>query len=186
MPGASEWRRGKRPAQPKPVFTVDWHTLVKIRQDFSRSDSDGGERSPPLATADELAHSWLRIAARERQESGRGSLSIRDQQMIELRVCKTMREVQTNCIGSVDVDAWLHHMLLRHASPLVARTMLQINRLLSAAIQKCPGILVGLQHALEVARPPGPDPEASDFGRGRCCQALGLQHHLSGRSCLSS
>jgi len=62
-----------------------------------------------------------------------------------------MREVDPQCSGQADIDVWVHHMLLTRSSPPAMRAMLQINRLLEVALNACPGILVGLQHAFEVA-----------------------------------
>merc|ERR1719222_850664 len=104
-----------------------------------------------MMTNEELAACWVRVAQAEQTRQGFGPLSARDKDFIEIRVSQSMREVDPQGSGQVDIDVWVHHMLLTRSSPPAMRAMLQINRLLEAALQLCPGILVGLQHAFEVA-----------------------------------
>mmetsp|Transcript_120442 Transcript_120442/g.269261 ORF Transcript_120442/g.269261 Transcript_120442/m.269261 type:complete len:436 (+) Transcript_120442:220-1527(+) len=137
------------PVRPKSVHTVDWATLQCIRREICTREGRRGDDS--MMTSEELAASWLRVAQTQQTRQGFGTLSARDKDFIEIRVSQSMREVDPQCSGQVDMDVWVHHMLLTRSSPPVMRAMLQMNRLLDAALQLCPAILVGLQHALEVA-----------------------------------
>lgn len=153
------------------VHTVDWTMLQAVRAELcqraaaqaaaaeaaalaeglprGRRGSAEGER--PM-TAEALVRCWLDVAERTQGRDSNGLLTSRDREFIEIRVAQSMREVDPQCSGQVDIDVWVHHMLLTRSSPAAMRAMLQINRLLEVAMSLCPGILVGLQHAFEVAR----------------------------------
>mmetsp|Transcript_104122 Transcript_104122/g.299309 ORF Transcript_104122/g.299309 Transcript_104122/m.299309 type:complete len:597 (-) Transcript_104122:101-1891(-) len=165
---------GTTPRPPRSVHTVDWSTLQAIRAELCRRSAAqaaaaqavaiaegttrsfaacgaAAERERPM-TAEELVRCWLDVAECEQLRQGHDPLSGRDREFVEIRVAQSMREVDPQCSGQVDIDIWVHHMLLTRSSPGAMRAMLQINRLLEVAIGVCPGILVGLQHAFEVAR----------------------------------
>jgi hypothetical protein len=133
----------------KSIHSVDWMTLQKIRSILL--DQHPEDNAAPLMTNEVLTKVWLQVAAEEQKRLGLEGLSTRDHEFIAIRVAQSMREVDPQCLGTVDLDVWVHHMLLTRSSPPAMRAMLQINRLLEAAIQACPGILVSLQHAFEVA-----------------------------------
>lgn len=141
-------RPGASGGPKKSVHSVDWMTLQKIRSVLVQHPED---IAPPLLTNEELTKVWLEVAAAEQKRLGLEPLGARDREFIAIRVTQSMREVDPQCLGTVDLDIWVHHMLLTRSSPPAMRAMLQINRLLEAAIQACPGILVSLQHAFEVA-----------------------------------
>jgi len=131
----------------KSVHTVDWTILQQIRQEGCKRTQDPDEL--PLLTGQELAECWLEAAEAEQTRHGCPPLNKRDREFIEVRVTQSVREVDPQCSGQVDLDVWVHHMLLTRSSPASMRAMLQINRLLEVALQVCPAILVGLQHAFE-------------------------------------
>jgi len=105
-----------------------------------------------LMSLDELCSCWMNVVEAEQLRKGRGPLSERDRELIDLRVAQSFRELDPHGRGQVDADLWLHHILLTRSKPPCMRAMLQLNRLLEFALAACPGILVALQHALEVAR----------------------------------
>lgn len=105
-----------------------------------------------VTTARELFECWVEVVSAEQLRHCGAALTTRDREFIDIRVSQSMREVDPQCSGQVDIDTWVHHMLLTRSSPPAMRAMLQLNRLLEAALTACPGILVGLQHAFEVAR----------------------------------
>merc|ERR1719507_721733 len=131
----------------KSVHTVDWTILQQIRQEGCKRTKEPNEL--PLLTGQELAECWLEAAEAEQSRHGSPPLNSRDREFIEVRVTQSVREVDPQCSGQVDLDVWVHHMLLTRSSPASMRAMLQINRLLEVALQVCPAILVGLQHAFE-------------------------------------
>jgi len=131
----------------KSVHTVDWTILQQIRQEGCKRTKEPDEL--PLLTGQELAECWLQVAEAEQTRHGSPALNARDREFIEVRVTQSVREVDPQCSGQVDLDVWVHHMLLTRSSPASMRAMLQINRLLEVALQVCPAILVGLQHAFE-------------------------------------
>jgi len=133
------------------VHTVDWTTLRQIRTQLQKHDAV--EPCEDKTTPEDLTRSWLQVAEDELHSWGCDPLSSRDKEFIEIRVSQSMREVDPQCTGSVDINMWIHHMLLTRSSPPSMRAMLQINRLLESALRACPAILVGLQHAFEVACP---------------------------------
>jgi len=133
--------------RPKSVHTVDWIILQQIRREGCKRTKDPNEL--PLLTGQDLAECWLQVAEAEQSRHGSAPLNSRDREFIEVRVIQSVREVDPQCSGQVDLDVWVHHMLLTRSSPASMRAMLQINRLLEVALQVCPAILVGLQHAFE-------------------------------------
>lgn len=141
----------------KSVHTVDWTTLRQIRLEACKRSSFSSSEEMAVS-GEELAECWLAVAEVEQLRQGCSPLSPRDREFIEIRVTQSMREVDPQCSGQVDIDIWVHHMLLTRSSPPVMRAMLQINRLLEVSLHSCPGILVGLQHAFEVALPSEPPP----------------------------
>mmetsp|Transcript_30342 Transcript_30342/g.97017 ORF Transcript_30342/g.97017 Transcript_30342/m.97017 type:complete len:434 (+) Transcript_30342:145-1446(+) len=150
MPHLEGEPQNPRQSRAKSVHTVDWITLQKIRGEVCRRGHTGDD---PMLSSEELAKCWLNVVEAEQTRHKCPPLSSRDKEFIEIRVSQSMREVDPQCSGLVDVDVWAHHMLLTRASPPAMRAMLQINRLLEVALHFCPGILVGLQHALEVELP---------------------------------
>eukprot|EP00927_Polykrikos_kofoidii_P035360 TRINITY_DN29938_c0_g1_i1.p1 TRINITY_DN29938_c0_g1~~TRINITY_DN29938_c0_g1_i1.p1 ORF type:complete len:484 (+),score=89.31 TRINITY_DN29938_c0_g1_i1:320-1771(+) len=150
-------RTDKPPA--RGVHAVDWSALKEIRhvltektarkEDAAVDEISGGEDC--CVSSQELAECWLEVASAEQHRQGSGPLTARDKEFIEVRVSQSMREVDPKCTDRVDKDEWVHHMLLTRSSPRTMRGMMQMNALLDTALDRCPGILVGLQHAFEVA-----------------------------------
>lgn len=133
--------------------SLSWRVLAampalgRIREEFTRacSGSDIGSISP-----ESLARHWCRLAEDERQRGGHGALGSQDKQVIALRVSQAFQEMDLKANGRVDMDEWVHHMLLEHLStPCVSAS--QINSLLQEALVDNPSILSDLQQMFQAA-----------------------------------
>eukprot|EP00929_Paragymnodinium_shiwhaense_P019027 TRINITY_DN13099_c1_g2_i1.p1 TRINITY_DN13099_c1_g2~~TRINITY_DN13099_c1_g2_i1.p1 ORF type:complete len:432 (-),score=109.51 TRINITY_DN13099_c1_g2_i1:51-1346(-) len=137
------------------VHAVDWCVLREIREQLGKRVLCQGyeiTEDEGVVSCEELTSCWLVVAGAEQQRQGCGPLTERDKEFIEVRVSQSMREVDPKCTNMVDRDEWVHHMLLTRSSPKTMKAVMQISALLEAALERCPGILVGLQHAYEVAQ----------------------------------
>lgn len=156
-PGSAGLTMAQRMQPARGVHSVDWTVLREIREILERRcrEATGGvievDGEEPTVSAQEIADVWLEVAAAEQKRQGAGPLMARDKEFIEVRVSQSMREVDPKSTNKVDKDEWVHHMLLTRSSPRTMKAMMQINTLLDAAVDQCPGILVGLQHGFEVA-----------------------------------
>ncbi|CAK9047132.1 unnamed protein product [Durusdinium trenchii] len=152
------------------VHVVEWNTVYQIRAHIRHKAGDQKVEGGPSATAEELTKCWLATLKAQHSEE---AIAERDEEFVRIRVKQTMREVDPQGLGRVGIDTWCNHMLLTRSSPAAMRAMLHVNRLLEAAIQQCPSILVALQHSFEAAerqiRRPKPsktweeDPEGIPF-----------------------
>ncbi|CAE8587112.1 unnamed protein product, partial [Polarella glacialis] len=144
------------------LHVVDWCTVHQIRCEIRKAASSRGAEvllaeGGPDTTAQELADWWLHVVQASRHDTV--TVTDRDKEFVRIRVLQTMREVDPQGSGKVGVDVWCNHMLLTRSSPAAMRAMLHINRFLEGSVQSCPGILVSLQSAFEVAegfQPPEP------------------------------
>eukprot|EP00928_Gymnodinium_smaydae_P067510 TRINITY_DN504_c0_g2_i1.p1 TRINITY_DN504_c0_g2~~TRINITY_DN504_c0_g2_i1.p1 ORF type:complete len:396 (+),score=74.92 TRINITY_DN504_c0_g2_i1:124-1311(+) len=134
------------------VHTVSYSILKQIRRQALQQQGRGDAGEGLSIAAATLADCWVQAAAESRKLQGLPEITDRDKEFIEVRVWQSLREVETDRKSvSVDLDEWLHHMLLTRSNPRTMKAVMQLNLLLEEAMAECPGILVGLQHALEVA-----------------------------------
>lgn len=146
-----------RPVPTRGVHAVDWVVLRHIREQLRKVvanrplDAVDLDVSESSVRREELAEKWLHVVEQEQHHQGVPGILSRDKEFIEIRVGQSIRELDPKGTELVDLDEWVHHMLLTRSSPRMMRAMLQINALMEEALRQCPGILVGLQHAFEVA-----------------------------------
>mmetsp|Transcript_66115 Transcript_66115/g.158169 ORF Transcript_66115/g.158169 Transcript_66115/m.158169 type:complete len:589 (-) Transcript_66115:89-1855(-) len=114
--------------------------LEAIREEF-RQCSSGAESITPQ----ELARHWHRLAEESQRRQGRPRPSARDMQAIALCVAQIMQETDLTKKGRIDLDEWVHYMLLINSGQAAA----QINTLLKAALAKEPRLLQELQSTFE-------------------------------------
>lgn len=112
------------------------------------STVEGGSCSSTstLSTEDLVRHWWSQAEDAHRRK-GHGSLSTQDKQVIALRVCQLMREMDLGCKGHVDNEEWVHYTMLKHSD----RASTQINSLLREALKKHPELLEDLQRLFKAA-----------------------------------
>mmetsp|Transcript_124615 Transcript_124615/g.265828 ORF Transcript_124615/g.265828 Transcript_124615/m.265828 type:complete len:455 (+) Transcript_124615:113-1477(+) len=162
--------------RPQCVHAVDWTTLQRIRHNLTANCVS----SDATVTPEELEHSWLAVAEDKRRRQGLSPLGARDKEFIRVRVLQSTQELDPLGLCRVDLDMWAQHVLLTRASPALKKALRQVNWLLEAALHLCPGILVGLQHALEVAAP-GPPTAAEEYscrsGALSCGEVVGIFGH---------
>lgn len=130
------------------VHTVDWCVLQEIHQEVVQACDEGiGE---PLATPQLLFDCWYQVLCR-RSHSDREPLTEADKAFLMTRVVQSVRELDFQTTGQVGLSLWCHHMFLTRGSPHAMKFLAMLTELVEAAIIVCPGILVSLLHALEVA-----------------------------------
>lgn len=147
-----------RPVPARGVHAVDWSVLREIREKLKKAASSRTSEAADLDFDDscsvsrgELASAWLEVVDADQRMRGMNGLMARDKEFIDIRVGQSIRELEPRGAEMVDLDEWVHHMLLTRSSPRMMRAMLQINAVMDEALKQCPGILVGLQHAYEVS-----------------------------------
>jgi len=129
---------------------VDWYIMLQLRAELCQVPHYHGVEVGQVSQQ-EISECWVRVAQQHLDEVEAGQLNKKDKEFIGVRVEQTMREVDPQSSGAVDVDAWVHHLLLTRSHPNGMRATMQLDLLVDAAISQCPSALVGLQHALEVA-----------------------------------
>jgi len=80
--------------------------------------------------------------------SGLGYLTEHDKQVIALRVCQLMRDMDLRCRGFLENEEWVHFALLNRHSDMEA---VQINSSLREALKRHPQLLEDLQRLFKAA-----------------------------------
>lgn len=133
--------------RPETVHAVDWTTVQRIRQELGTDCASVAA----TVTPQELEQAWLTVVTDKRRQQGGHPMDDREKECIRMRVMQSTQELDFMGGKGVDLDMWAQHVLLTRASPALRKALRQMNWLLEAALHLCPGILVGLQHAMEVA-----------------------------------
>lgn len=117
--------------------------LHAIREEFQQcARSNAGS-----FTAGELCSYWQQHAEEESQKNGNGLLSAQEKMVIKLRVSQIMNDMDINKIGRINMEEWVHYMLLAQSK----QSAVQINSLLRNALAQQPQILKDLQLMFEAA-----------------------------------
>lgn len=147
MPSAKDgsWKQG--PTKSPTAGAIGLSILQRIREEFRQC---GGSNENALCP-EKLSCHWLRLAEAEQRRLGRAPLSVLDKQVIALYVSQSMQEMDLKGHCRVDMDEWVHHMLLMQMSIPSVMAFAQVNSLLKGALQQHPRILEDLQRMFEVA-----------------------------------
>jgi len=107
---------------------------------------ESSRQTRPL-TAEALVFQWQRHAEKVNRRNGYGPLSTLDKQAIALRACKTLRDMDLQSKGHVEIEEWLHSYLLKQSGA----TATQINSSLREALKRHPRLLEDLQRLFKAA-----------------------------------
>lgn len=132
------------------VQSVTWTTMLDIRRRLSQLKGLTDEAEFE-ATVPELQEAWVHVATAAQKRRGLSILSGREREFVDIRVWQSVRELDPTGKTQINVDEWLHHVLLTRSCPRGMKAMMLINMLVESALERCPGILVSLQHAFEAA-----------------------------------
>mmetsp|Transcript_106116 Transcript_106116/g.204231 ORF Transcript_106116/g.204231 Transcript_106116/m.204231 type:complete len:728 (-) Transcript_106116:10-2193(-) len=152
MPGSCSgtWTHG--PAKVPQADSLGLSVLQKLREEFLRLVRTGKPQPGPVSiSAEELAKHWHSLAENAHARQGQGSLILKEKQVIALRVSQALQEMDLNGNASIDMDEWVHHMLLKQSSVPTVRASQHINAMLKVALHEHPRILHDLQRMFEVA-----------------------------------
>lgn len=152
MPGSfsGTWTHG--PAKVPQADSLGLSVLQKLREEFLRLVRIGQPQPGPLRISpEELARHWLSLAESAHARQGQGALSRKEKQVIALRVSQAVQDMDLNGNGSIEMDEWVHHMLLKQSSIPAVRAAQHINAMLKVALHEHPRILHDLQRMFEVA-----------------------------------
>lgn len=119
--------------------------LAALREEFYRC---GGARDGALTT-EELAWRWKVLAQKDHQTRGRGGLNSEDWEAIALRTLQVLGEFDVEKRGRVEVQDFVHGILLSRDALLAA----QIRWPLREALKRHSVLLEDLQCMFEAAKP---------------------------------
>jgi len=122
-----------------PSSTVELSIYQRIRQDFRRC---GGAPGAPISVEDLACH-WQEQAEQEHVQRGRGYLGAQDKQVIALRLCQLMNEMDLRGTGCIDMDEWTHNMLFQMSSLPALRHLTMINSMVKELLLTQPKLLRG-------------------------------------------
>lgn len=153
MPGCSSgtWTHG--PTKAPQADSLGLSVAQRLREEFlrlTRSRQRPGNGAPSL-TPEDLAKHWHDLAEHDRVRQGRGPLSYKEKQVIALRVSQAMQDMDLNDNGKIDMDEWVHHLLLAQCSIPQIKAPQHINAMLRVALLEHPRIVHDLQRMFEVA-----------------------------------
>jgi len=144
MPSHLACRAHAWPRNRFPTFdTMCRSTVQRIREEF-RACCEGSGRDARVSAA-LLAKHLHGLAEVEQKEAGLGVMALKDKQVVALRVCQLMQDMDLRNNGQVGLEEWMHYMLLEEARIPSLKVSLHINKLLKAALQQHPRLLEDLQ-----------------------------------------
>jgi len=121
--------------------------LQRIREEFQKCcGTTDGER----ISAEDLARYWERLAEEEQRVRGRPRLTMQNKQVIALRVAQLMTEMKLLHTADVELQEWIHYMLLMSLGRAGFASK-QVNSLLCKALAKNRSILTELQRMFDAA-----------------------------------
>jgi hypothetical protein len=118
-------------------------TIHRIREEF-KACCEGSGRDAHVSAA-LLAKHLHGLAEVEQKEAGFGMMALKDKQVVALRVCQLMQDMDLRNNGQVGLEEWMHYMLLEEARIPSLKVSLQITKLLRAALRQYPRLLEDLQ-----------------------------------------
>lgn len=117
-----------------------------IAPDGSLLEPEPGSAGHLVMNPEDLAKYWLRLS-QEHDRSGEAQADNAQKEAIALRVAQLMREMDLSNRGFVNLEEWVHYMLLTRTGYAGK----QINSLLLTALRKNPRVLQDLQSMFEHA-----------------------------------
>jgi len=120
--------------------------LSKIRAEFQKCSQSGSANRAHISVED-MARYWSQRAEDERMQLGLSALSMDERQAVALRAAQLMRDMDLTHNSRVDLEEWLHYMLLLRSG---FSTEL-VNTMLDKAMESNCRVLQDLQRMFEAA-----------------------------------